>query len=103
MNKEDITTPISNYIFNSGNRELIDKYVFEHLSIIPQGMSSLQHHKQKLGKQKYCWTGHVKNWVWESDCWRLYVSKEGASLEVLRNLTLEQAIAAWKDYYSKVK
>lgn len=25
----------------------------------------VQHCKNRLGKQKYCWTGEYKNWIWE--------------------------------------
>jgi len=103
MKKSDQTTPLLNLMSLPEHFKFMDRKIIEELHIRPAGISSIEHHKQKLGKQKYCWSGFVKHWVWESDAWRVYVSSEGSSFEVLENLSPENAIVAWKDYYSKVK
>lgn len=65
-------------------------------------LSSVQFNKKVLGKQKYCYNGSVRYWVWEFDNYRVYVSKEGVSFEVLNSLSLEEAWLAWQDYYNKI-
>ncbi len=65
-------------------------------------LSSINFHKKKLGKQKYCWATSVRYWIWTSDTWRVYVSKRGAAFEVLDTLTPDEAWIAWQDYYNKM-
>lgn len=100
MNKTDITTPIINLLHNIIYYDIMNVNYAKMQKARPIGVSFLKWHKQKLGKQKYCWTGFVKHWVWEFDNWRVYVSKEGASFEVLADLSAEDALAAWDEYYN---
>jgi len=104
MKKNDLTIPIYNILFQFQDYNFIHKFNIEYLSIRPSDVSSIEHHKNKLGKQKYCITLPFKRcWIWEGENWRVYVSKKGAQFEVLENSTLEQAKIAWQDYYEKVK
>jgi hypothetical protein len=103
MKKSDITTPLVNILRDHNQLSFMIEQLKEFMLIRPSGVSSIKWHKQKLGKQKYCWKGFIKHWVWETDTWRVYVNKEGSSFEVLESLNGDQAIEAWKDYYSKVK
>lgn len=106
MKRSDETSPIINFLFNV-DRAIADQYLQESLSLMKarmhDGLSSLERHKKILGKQNYCWTGFVRHWVWETDTWRVYVSKEGASFEVLATLTPDEAWQAWQDYYNRMK
>ncbi len=105
MKREDETAPIINYLFQDSQRS--DQYLKESMNLakarMVSGLSSIERHKKILGKQTYCWTGFVKHWIWETDTWRVYVSKEGGSFEVLATLTPDEAWAAWQDYYNKMK
>lgn len=103
MKKTDETSPIINFLF--GNKEKSEQYLKDSMSLMfARGkLSSKDYHKKKLGKQKYCWIGFVRHWVWESETWRVYVSKRGSAFEVLATLTEDEAWAAWQDYFSKVR
>lgn len=107
MKRNDITTPVVNFLFQDTDRTFANQYLKDFHELVKarinDGLTSIQRHKKILGKQNYCWTGFVKHWVWESDTWRVYVSTEGASFEVLESLTLQEAWAAWQDYYNKMK
>lgn len=103
MKKTDETSPIINFIFSNKNRG--DQYIKDSMALMfARGqLSSIKYHKQKLGKQNYCWLGSVKHWVWEGEKWRAYVSKRGVAFEVLADITEDEAWEAWQDYFSKVK
>ena len=103
MNRTDETVSIINLIFP--NKDRGDQYIKDtmHLMFARGKLSSIKHHKKKLGKQKYCWVGFVRFWVWEGDNWRAYVSKRGVSFEVLATLNADEAWAAWQDYFNKVR
>lgn len=105
MKRTDETSPLINFLFQDPVKSKL--YLDELMDLMKarakDGISSLERHKKILGKQNYCWTGFVRHWVWETDTWRVYVSKEGASFEVLASLTLDEAWAAWQDYYNKMK
>jgi hypothetical protein len=106
MKRSDTTQPIVNFLFQDKSGKLGQQYLKESMDLmklrIEDGLSSIQRHKKILGKQKYCWTGFVKHWVWEENNWRAYVSKEGASFEVLESLTLKEAWSEWQDYYKRM-
>lgn len=116
MTKSDITTPISNYFSAfalSGKEkknfswkqgvELSYIWVIENLEI-PQHhlMTTKELHKTKLGKQNYCIGLMDRNWVWEQNNWRVFVSKRGASFELKEGLTMSQVCEAWQDYFFKM-
>jgi len=58
------------------------------------GERPVQTAKRVMGKQDFCWTGSVRNWIWEREFpvnfggqvetwkWRLFVSKRGMVLEI---------------------
>jgi hypothetical protein len=107
MKKSDETSPIINFLFQDSTGKLGKQYVEESINLMKArhkiNLSSIKWHQKVLGKQNYCWTGSSKNWIWETDVWRVYVSKEGAAFEVLASLALDEAWAAWQDYYNKMK
>jgi len=105
MNKTDITEPIINILSQEISDEHSKQYIKDilELMMLRGDLSSIQFNKKKLGKQKYCWTGSVKNWVWEGEHWRDYVSSEGLAFEVLEGLNPDQAWGAWQDYLYKIK
>jgi hypothetical protein len=104
MKKTDETDSVINYFYVDKVRS--DQYLKDNLNLMmtrcETGLSSIKWHKKVLGKQKYCWISFVKNWVWETDTWRVYVSKRGSSFELLKGLTLDQAWEAWQDYYNRM-
>lgn len=59
-------------------------------------------HKNKLGKQTYCIQLTDRNWVWEHNNWRVYISVRGLSFEVKENLIIQQVCEAWQDYFFKI-
>ena len=100
MLKQDETTPIQMILSQNPDDPRNTRYVSEFISLRPIGMSSIQFHKQRLGKQKYCFMGLVKYWVWEGKNWRASVSKRGLSFEVLPALSIDEAWEAWQEYRS---
>lgn len=105
MKRTDETSPLINCLFQDTIKA--KQFLDETMDLVrvraKSGLSSIEWHKKILGKQNYCWTGSVRNWVWETDTWRVYVSKEGAVLEVLLTLTPDEAWLAWQDYYNRMK
>ena len=104
MNKSDTTTPLVNLLNDQKYSKFMFEQTLEFLKIRPHPKSSLEWHKEKLGKQKYCVNfAFCRSWVWEGETWRAYVNKRGVYFEVLETLTPKQAMDAWNDYYNKVK
>lgn len=105
MNRNTITTPILNFINTVTDRDLFLKLLDEqsnlhHLS----NKSAKNFHIEKLGKQDYCQIiGIYRCWIWEGNNWRAYTSKRGISFEVDESLILEDALAAWNDYYERMR
>lgn len=58
--------------------------------------------KSRLGRQKLCWQGSCRNWVWEGTDWRVFASTEGVSIEIREGLEIERAIDAWQDFRQRV-
>lgn len=106
MKKSDITTPIINIMLNQPDTSISDKYLNEYLAIgnvyRKLGLSAKEYHIKKLGKQTYCLLGFSRQWVWEFVNYRVYVSKEGITFEVLDGLSIDDAIKCWNDYYQKI-
>ena len=100
MKKSDITTPILNII--ALNPKMMEKYTLEFLCLGSAFQSSIERHKQVLGKQNYCLNLLNRTWIWEDATWRVYVSKRGVTFEVLADYTPNQAMNAWIDYYKKM-
>ena len=96
------TTPIENII------GLSDEFVIEFLDLgviqLRSGVkSTVEFHKQKLGKHHRTFTGEFRFHVWTFGNWTIYVSdKKGVCFEVDADLTKEQALAAWKDYQDRM-
>ena len=61
-------------------------------------LSSIKFHKWKLGKQDFCWTGSARNWIWERDGYRLFISKKGVSMEVFEDITEQEIFDCLEDY-----
>jgi hypothetical protein len=55
--------------------------------------------KAKLGAPKL-FQSFVRNHVWETKFWTMYISSEGISLEVEEALTPDQAHYVWKDWFN---
>jgi hypothetical protein len=102
MKKSDISTPIINVLKTKTNYDIMNNNYLKLMKARPINVSSLQWHKKKLGKHKYCWTSFIKRYVWEFENYRVYVSKEGVSFEVLESLSADQALDAWSDYYLRL-
>lgn len=103
MNRGTPTTPIINII--QDDKSKTDQYLADILLLMRnrQPYSSKDFHKNKLGKQNYCLNGTVRHWVWQTDMWRVYVSKRGMVLEVLELSNINEAWEAWQDYLQKMK
>ena len=105
MDKQDVSTPIINIMSNNGGMHLSTEYLADQMLLVNKRsqakLSSKEFHKLKLGKQKYCWTGFIRHWVWEGNDWRVYVSNNGAAFEVKDGIDMVRAWAAWKDYFSR--
>lgn len=102
MKKSDITTPIINILNHKADLDVMYQNHLKLMKARQPNVTSLQWHKEKLGKHKYCWTGFTKHYVWEFDNYRIYVSKEGASFEVLESLNAKEALDSWNDYYLRL-
>lgn len=65
---------------------------------------SVDFHKKRLGKQKFCWQGSkFRYWIWEGKNWRAFASNhQGTSLEIRVGLSLDEALEAFQDYRRKV-
>ena len=77
-------------------------------------VSVVKKHKEKLGKQKYCWCGEFKYWIWElpytnpnfdghNYFLRIFVSNQkGISIEVGGTKQEELIMSAYQDYYDRM-
>lgn len=107
MNKKTLTTRPINLLTN---KEDILWWQDKQLSLfrsLPKPRVSF--HKQRLGKQHYCFTGEYRYWVWERSFkdsgkeigWRVYVSdKKGICFEVTENCHKGDIRLAFADYLS---
>ena len=108
MNKNIITAPILNILAGEKNYKkyssVFKKQTNEQSFIYRlKSSSSKELHKRKLGKQNYCLNIFgCRNWIWEGDNWRVYVSKEGFDFEVDQSLSIKDAMIAWQDYFEKM-
>jgi len=92
MNKELLytkpSTPILNYIRTNQNAMEAYSYnvmiLHQHLRSINNN-SILQAVKSLLGKQSYCANLSDRNWIWERDSYRIFVSKAGVSIELFND------------------
>lgn len=111
MKKDDETEAFLNYLYGNKDKPFSitkpysDQYIRDMMTTMMarKDMSSVQYHKHKLGKQSFCKNIFSRHWVWEGDNWRVYVSKEGVSFEVLATLSFDEAWAAYQDYYNRIK
>lgn len=112
------STPITNIL--QKDRVLWEQYVREFMLYgmwrQDLGTTPVAFHKEKMGRQFYCFTGNYRYWVWEyskrrgpadhlytEKVWRVYVNNHrGVGFEVNPKYTPEQAMAAWQDYTSYV-
>jgi hypothetical protein len=95
---ESMTTQhVSNYLQRvPGLSEQYSLWMMTHgRAAFEAGITTTAYTKALLGKQDYCWTGSVRNWIWERPVevtledgrtitrkWRLYASSKGLTLEV---------------------
>lgn len=101
MIKSDFTTDIYNYFWDHNDLHQIWTSEYRMIKQYPIRDCRIDH-KNKLGKQTYCIQLTNRNWVWEHDNWRVYISTRGLSFEVKEDLTLQQVCAAWQDYFFKI-
>lgn len=96
--------PIINYINvmeGDGPEVLMDWLKRASLAHSEEG--GVNFHQDRLGKQKMCWTGSNRFWVWEGKDWRIFASnKVGTSIEVKAGLTTDQAWDAFNDYLTAI-
>lgn len=105
MNRQTVTTPIINYFFEWSSEEtkqLSDELHVMHILPRVYKLSDKEFMKSQLGRQTYCEQLSYKNWVWEQNNWRVYVSARGISFEVEKNLTKQQVKNAWNDFRYKI-
>lgn len=81
------TTPALNLLSGADRNSYARWYMIHCDSLHKMGVKDLvKHAKSKLGKQKYCWTGSHKNWIWEfgqgSTLMRVFINNtQGICLE----------------------
>lgn len=102
MKRDEETEAFLNVIFRQRDdlplyNRLYDEVMEMHKTITPpvKGM------KERLGRQAYTVQLSNRNWVWETDTWRLYASWTGLSFEVPLYMTDEDKLAAWQDFRVK--
>lgn len=101
MIKDDATTVIYNYFWD--HWDLHQTWTLEYREIPQYPISNCKEFfKTKLGKQTYCIQLADRNWVWEHNNWRAYISSRGFSFEVKEDLTLLQVCEAWQDFFFKM-
>jgi hypothetical protein len=44
-----------------------------------------------------------RNWIWDCNNWRVYVSIRGFIFEIDESITLKQAVDAWYEYYERMR
>ena len=101
------TTPVINILNDtpaSDRRDILDSYLSETMTMHRAARPPVQWHKEKLGRQKYCWpSGEYRFWICEGPGWCVYCSNQkGVCFEVQSDLDWRQALDAWKDYQKKV-
>lgn len=63
----------------------------------------VEFHKEKLGKQSYCFQGEYRYWVWDYGGWRIYVSnRKGIAVEVDLSYDADQTMDALRVYWELV-
>ena len=102
------TTPIQNFIFdNEGG--VYDRWQNEAMELVSYQMQAgwkcVEFHASKLGPHTRTFTSEYRYWIWEDEenDWCVYVSnKKGVSFEVSADLSKDQALVAWDNYYQKM-
>jgi hypothetical protein len=79
--------------------DLSDAMALISMSADKSGVSLVQYHKDKLGRQDRCWNGEFRFWIWEREGYRVYISNhKGICFEVPQDATLEESTKALADY-----
>lgn len=106
MNSNTLTTPVWNVLKNEDDiiwwqNTKMSLYRSLHKPLV-------EFHKDRLGKQSYCYQSEYRYWVWENYKadglgWRVYVSnKGGVCFEVTKNSSVDQVKKLFYDYLKKM-
>ena len=74
-------------------------------SVEESGMSLVNLHKERLGKQSRTVTeNRARYWVWEDEAWAVKVSnKKGIRFELVSGTPVGEARIAWRSYLTKIQ
>lgn len=102
MKKNESTESVLNVIHRNKNTSdgylklMMDAHQFCH----ENGLRPVQMHKKKFGKQKFCFVGEFRYWVWDIDILRLYISNQrGICFEVKTGTTSQKTMEVLEKYY----
>lgn len=107
MNKKTLTSPSINFFTNNKDIMWWQKKMLSLFRSLPRPLVNF--HKQRLGKQHYCFTSEFRHWVWERSFkedgqtigWRVFVNnKKGVGFEVTENCNKEHISLLFADYLS---
>jgi len=82
------------------NQPYNDDFYLDYLDICKLNKPPVQSHKNKLGKQNYCYfNGEFRFWVWEHSDWRVFVNnKKGICFEYRDGISKDAIHNAWEEY-----
>lgn len=98
------TTPFSAFL-ERRDPTLSEKYSQEYLELCLscEDEALVPWHKEKLGKQSFCFNSNNRYWVWKSERWCVYVSPlVGIQFEVSPECSSEEAWEIWSEYRKKM-
>lgn len=105
MNKDDWSNPIENLVLGSASgKKYLNEANYVDWTIKFSGKSPVQFHKEKLGRQSYCYQGDYRLWVWElTPKSRVYISNhKGIVFEVAKEVEKEEALELWSSYLKQI-
>lgn len=92
------TVPVINFF--TGDLDFLKRYSEMMVVYHAQTSGHVMEHKNKFGKQTYCWVGEYKYWVWDFGNWRVYVNNcRGVSIEFEPGTTQQEARKILADYW----
>ncbi len=109
MLDENKTTPVLNVVSVEGSYKYTDEYldlghkIYQSKLFKKEEKNYVRLHKAIFGKQKYCWVGEFKNWIWEFKTGkyllRVFVNNtQGICPEVSLSCPPKKAMEMFKKY-----